>query len=59
MKKINNIEVSIDLCSIKSVDYESAFNYCFYVENLRKLLQPEVGTMHIPMMIMLQKCYWL
>ena len=36
MKKINNIEVSIDLCSIKSVDYESAFNYCFYVENLRK-----------------------
>ena len=36
IKKINNIEVSIDLCSIKSVDYESAFNYCFYVENLRK-----------------------
>ena len=38
MKKINNIEVSIDLCSIKSVDYESAFNYCFYVENLRKAI---------------------
>ena len=38
MKKINNIEVSIDLCSIKSVDYESTFNYCFYVENLRKAI---------------------
>ena len=37
--KINNLqntEVIIDLCSQNSMDYETSFNYAFYVDNLRK-----------------------
>ncbi len=37
-KLINHkkIEINIDLTSIKSMDYESGFNYTFFVDNLRK-----------------------
>ncbi|MFL2551936.1 MAG: ATP phosphoribosyltransferase regulatory subunit [Gammaproteobacteria bacterium] len=38
-KKIENLkstEVIIDLCSLNSMDYETSFNYTFYVEKLRK-----------------------
>tara|TARA_B100000035_G_scaffold310573_1_gene318607 strand:+ start:1569 stop:2540 length:972 start_codon:yes stop_codon:yes gene_type:complete len=36
LKSLKNVEINIDLSSIKSMDYESGFNYSFYVDNLRK-----------------------
>ena len=36
IKNLKNIEIIIDLCSLNSMDYETSFNYTFYVENLRK-----------------------
>ena len=30
------VEINIDLSSIKSMDYESGFNYSFFVDNLSK-----------------------
>ena len=36
LKHLKNVEINIDLSSIKSMDYESGFNYSFYVDNLRK-----------------------
>ena len=36
IKNLKNIEVIIDLSSLNSMDYESSFNYTFYVEKLRK-----------------------
>ena len=36
LKHLKNVEINIDLSSIKSMDYESGFNYSFYVANLRK-----------------------
>ena len=36
IKNLKNTEVIIDLCSLSSMDYETSFNYTFYVEKLRK-----------------------
>jgi ATP phosphoribosyltransferase regulatory subunit len=36
IKNLKNIEIIIDLCSLGSMDYETSFNYTFYVEKLRK-----------------------
>ena len=36
IKNLKNTEVIIDLCSLNSMDYETSFNYIFYVEKLRK-----------------------
>ncbi len=36
LHNLKNINICIDLCSSKSMDYESGFHYSFYVENLRK-----------------------
>ena len=36
IKNLKNIEIIIDLCSLNSMDYETSFNYTFYVEKLRK-----------------------
>ena len=36
LKNLKGVTVNIDLCSVKSMDYESGFNYSLYVENLRK-----------------------
>jgi ATP phosphoribosyltransferase regulatory subunit len=36
IKNLKNTEVIIDLCSLNSMDYETSFNYTFYVEKLRK-----------------------
>ena len=36
IKNLKNIEVIIDLCSLNSMDYETSFNYTFYVDKLRK-----------------------
>jgi ATP phosphoribosyltransferase regulatory subunit len=36
IKNLKNIETIIDLCSLNSMDYETSFNYTFYVEKLRK-----------------------
>ena len=36
IKNLKRTEVIIDLCSLNSMDYETSFNYTFYVENLRK-----------------------
>ena len=33
---LKNTDVIIDLCSLNSMDYETSFNYTFYVEKLRK-----------------------
>jgi ATP phosphoribosyltransferase regulatory subunit HisZ len=33
---LKNTDVIIDLCSLNSMDYETSFNYTFYVDNLRK-----------------------
>lgn len=36
IKSLKNTEVIIDLCSLNSMDYETSFNYTFYVDKLRK-----------------------
>ena len=36
IKNLKNVEIIIDLCSLNSMDYETSFNYTFYVEKLRK-----------------------
>jgi len=37
LKNINNVEITIDLSSSnKSMDYESGFNYSFYVDGLSR-----------------------
>ncbi len=36
IKSLNNTEIIIDLCSLNSMDYETSFNYTFYVDKLRK-----------------------
>ena len=36
LKNLKNTEIIIDLCSLNSMDYETSFNYTFYVEKLRK-----------------------
>lgn len=36
LKNLKGVTINIDLCSIKSMDYESGFNYSFYVDNVRK-----------------------
>ncbi len=36
IKNLKDSEVIIDLCSLNSMDYETSFNYTFYVEKLRK-----------------------
>jgi ATP phosphoribosyltransferase regulatory subunit len=36
LKNLKNTEVIIDLCSLNSMEYETSFNYTFYVEKLRK-----------------------
>tara|TARA_B100001059_G_scaffold219495_1_gene240613 strand:- start:1342 stop:2355 length:1014 start_codon:yes stop_codon:yes gene_type:complete len=36
IEKLENTEAIIDLCSLNSMDYETSFNYTFYVDNLRK-----------------------
>ena len=36
IKNLKNVEIIIDLCSLNSMDYETSFNYIFYVEKLRK-----------------------
>ena len=36
IKDLKSTEVIIDLCSLSSMDYETSFNYTFYVEKLRK-----------------------
>ena len=33
---LKNTDVIIDLCSLSSMDYETSFNYTFYVDKLRK-----------------------
>jgi len=33
---LKNTDVIIDLCSLNSMDYETSFNYTFYVDKLRK-----------------------
>ena len=36
LKNLKNTEVIIDLCSLNSMEYETSFNYTFYVDKLRK-----------------------
>ena len=36
LKTLKGVTINVDLCSIKTMDYESGFNYSFYVNNLRK-----------------------
>ena len=36
IKNLKNVEIIIDLCSLNSMDYETSFNYTFYVGKLRK-----------------------
>ena len=36
LKALKGVTINIDLCSLKTMDYESGFNYSFYVNNLRK-----------------------
>ena len=36
IKILKNTDVIIDLCSLNSMDYETSFNYTFYVDKLRK-----------------------
>ncbi|MDC0415478.1 ATP phosphoribosyltransferase regulatory subunit [Gammaproteobacteria bacterium] len=36
IKNLKNTDVIIDLCSLNSMDYETSFNYTFYVNKLRK-----------------------
>ncbi len=36
IKSLKNVEINIDLCSFKSMDYETGFNYNFYVDKLRR-----------------------
>ena len=36
LKTLKGVIINIDLCSLKTMDYESGFNYSFYVNNLRK-----------------------
>ena len=38
LRTLRGTAINIDLCSFKSMDYESGFNYSFYVDNLRKPL---------------------
>ena len=36
IKGLKNTDVIIDLCSLNSMEYETSFNYTFYVDKLRK-----------------------
>ena len=36
IKNLKNTDVIFDLCSLNSMDYETSFNYTFYVDKLRK-----------------------
>ena len=36
IKSLKNTDIIIDLCSLNSMDYETSFNYTFYVDKLRK-----------------------
>tara|TARA_Y100001935_G_scaffold197232_1_gene165426 strand:+ start:2119 stop:3087 length:969 start_codon:yes stop_codon:yes gene_type:complete len=36
LKNLKGVTINVDLCSKNSMDYESGFNYSFYVDNLRK-----------------------
>ena len=36
ISSLKNTDVIIDLCSLNSMDYETSFNYTFYVDKLRK-----------------------
>ena len=36
LKTLKGTTINIDLCSLKNMDYESGFNYSFYIDNLRK-----------------------
>ena len=36
LKTLKGVTINIDLSSLKTMDYESGFNYSFYVNNLRK-----------------------
>ena len=38
IKSLKNVELVIDICSFRSMDYEKSFNYDFYVENFRKTI---------------------
>ena len=33
---LKNTEIIIDICSLSSMDYETSFNYTFYIDKLRK-----------------------
>ena len=36
IQSLKNVEIIIDICSFRSMDYEKTFNYAFYVEDFRK-----------------------
>ena len=36
IKSLKNVEIILDICSFRSMDYEKSFNYAFYVDALRK-----------------------
>ena len=36
IQALKNVEIIIDICSFRSMDYEKTFNYAFYVEDFRK-----------------------
>ena len=36
IKSLKNVEIIIDICSFRSMDYEKSFNYAFYIEDFRK-----------------------
>tara|TARA_B100000900_G_scaffold220677_1_gene187154 strand:- start:184 stop:1155 length:972 start_codon:yes stop_codon:yes gene_type:complete len=38
IKSLKNVELVVDICSFRSMDYEKSFNYAFYVENFRKAI---------------------
>ena len=38
IKSLKNVELVVDICSFRSMDYEKSFNYAFYVENFRKTI---------------------
>ena len=33
---LKNVQIILDICSFRSMDYEKSFNYAFYVEDFRK-----------------------
>ena len=36
IKSLKNVEIILDICSFRSMDYEKSFNYAFYVDDFRK-----------------------